>query len=319
MAYQWCSAISENIGRLERNETPSESPSRLRYGGVESRPLRRGDHPSPYITLLFMAFAVGFRQVDPNYISTDIYLVHTRHHESMLDHVFKSEDDDAIADVVSAWVVDPLVSPSGSCARRLIELAERGRPFSPRLRQVIVYAIRGRWPIELKVAGLELVLLLNHLEVSVEDVDDIASKLYWVTLLVGVLRSPVGRESLSSHYWISLGNLISTGARVPTGSPGLDMETMRSLEETEDWEKLEIWLLVVWGSRYTDGAVPMEDVERTTLKLFLQRPIAIQRFKDLYEKETPATYAHLFRLHGDQFRRIRDRARAERLRSESPL
>ena len=106
------------------------------------------------------------------------------------------------------------------------------------------------------------------------------------------------------------------GARLPQRSHGSDMETVRSLKDAQDWEKLEAWLLTIWGSWYTGDGVPMEDVERATLKLFLQRPTSIPRFEDLHAN-TPVTYPSLFRLYGDKFRRICDKTRAEQLCSES--
>lgn len=313
IAYQWCSAISK-IRRFERGGIPSENPPPFQYCGATLRPV-----PNPYTTLLFTALAVGFRQIDLSHIhvSSGIHLAHTFHHDQMFEDAFASEDDDVVADAVSVWVVDPLVTPSGSCTRRLVQLTERGRPFSPRLRRMIVHAIQGHWLMELEAAESELVLLLNNLEVDVEDVDDTVSKLYWVSLLVGVLHSPAGREHLSSHYWLLLGSLISMGARLPQRSPGLDIEIMRSLEDIEDWEKLEAWLLTVWGSSYTGDTVPMQDVERATLKLFMQRQNAVQRFEDLHTR-TPAVYASPFRSCGDQFRRICDLTQAERLCSKSP-
>ena len=171
--------------------------------------------------------------------------------------------------------------------------------------------------MELETGEFDLVLLLNYLEVDVEDVEDEVDKLYWVSLLAGVLRSPMGRERLSSHYWLFLGKLISMGARLPQRSPGLDIDIMRSLEDTEDWEKLEAWLLTVWGSWYAGDAVPIEDIERVTLKLFLQRPASIPRFEDL-RANTPAIYPSTFRLYGDQFQRIYDTRRTEQLCSELP-
>ena len=316
MAYQWCSAISENVERFERDRIDPGSTPPSNDGGVGLNLPGRADH-NPYTALFFTALAVGFRQIDLNCISSGIHLTHTRYHDMMFKNAFATEDDDVIADVVSVWVVDPLVTPSGSCTRHLVKLTERERPFSQRLRRMIVLAIQGHWPMELEAAGLELILLLNHLEVDVEDVDDIVGKLYWVSLLAGVLRSPAGRECLSPRYWLLLGKLISMGARLPQRSHGLDMEIMRSLEDAEDWEKLEAWLLTVWGSWYTDDAVPMEDVERATIKLFLQRPTSIPGFEDLCAN-TPATYPSLFRLYGDQFRRICDKTQAEQLCSEPP-
>jgi hypothetical protein len=316
MAYQWCSAISENIERFGRDGIDPGGLPPSHGGGVSLHLPRQGDS-NPYAALLFTTLAIGFRQIDLNCISSDIRLTHTRYHEMMFESAFASEDDDVIADVVSVWVVDPLVTPSGSCTRRLVKLTERERPFSPRLRRMIVCAIQGHWPMELEAAGLELVLLLNRLEVDVEDVGDTVSRLYWVSLLAGVLRSSVGWEHLSSRYWLLLGKLVSMGARPPPRSHGSDMEIMRSLEDAEDWEKLEVWLLTVWGSWYTGDAVPMEDVERATIKLFLQQPTSVPRFEDLCSN-TPATYPSLFHLYGDKFRWICDKTQAEQLCSEPP-
>lgn len=290
LAYQWCSAISENTRKFER-------------GGIA--PLR----------LLYTALAVAFRQIGPDHLS-DTRLTHTRHHELMFDNAFASEDDDVIADVVSAWIVDPLITPFGSCTQRLVKFVGRDRPLSQRLRRVIVHSVQRHWPGELNAAGSEFVVLLNHLEVNVEDMDDTVGKLYWVSLLAGVLGSQEGQDRLSCHYWRLLGNLISMGARLPQRVPGSDMDITKSLEDTEEWEKLEMWLLTMWGSWYTRDAIPMQDVERTTLKLFSQRPTALPKFEDLHA-QTPATYASLFRLYGDQFKRICDDTRAGRPSLES--
>ena len=316
MVYQWCSAISENIKRFKQDGIGPRSPQTSPDGSMGLHLPRQGDS-NPYVALLFPALAVAFRQIDPNHISSDIRLTHTRYHEMMFENTFASDDDGVIADVVSIWVVDPLVTPSGPCTLHLIKLTERGRPFSPRLRRMIVCALQGRWPIELEAAGVELVLLLNHLEVDVEDMDDMVSKLYWVSLLAGMLRSLEGQKHLSSHYWLFLGKLISMGARPPPQSHDLDMKIMKSLEDVEDWEKLEAWLLAVWGSWYTGGTVPMEDVEQATIKLFLQQPTSVPRFKDLCA-DTPPAYPSLFHLHGDKLQWICDKMQAEQLCLELP-
>jgi hypothetical protein len=72
----------------------------------------------------------------------------------------------------------------------------------------------------------------------------------WVRLLAGVICLPAGLESLSPHYWCLLDKL-SLGTDF-CGTPGLrGVEVMRSLEEAEDWEKLEVWMVVVWQSLMT--------------------------------------------------------------------
>ena len=157
VAYQWCSAISENIKRFERNGIRPGSPPPSHDGSVGLHLPERGDS-NPYVALLFTTLAVGFRQINPNNISSGIHLTHTRYHETMFECAFAGEDDDVIADVVSVWVVDPLATTPGSCTRHLVKLTERERPFSPRLRRMIVCAIQGHWPMELEVAGLEFVL-----------------------------------------------------------------------------------------------------------------------------------------------------------------
>jgi len=93
--------------------------------------------------------------------------------------------------------------------------------------------IRAIWHIcrsELTVPGLETVcLLLHRLDVDVDDVED---NYEWVNLLTEVIRSPMGFESLSSHYWCLLGKLMLITHC--TGSPALrDTEVMRLLEEAE--------------------------------------------------------------------------------------
>jgi hypothetical protein len=96
----------------------------------------------------------------------------------------------------------------------------------------------------LEVSGLETIRLLNRLNV---DANDMVDKRVWARLLAGVICLPAGLESLSPHYWCLLDKL-SLGTYF-CGTPGLrGAEVMRSLEEAEDWEKLEVWMAVVWQS-----------------------------------------------------------------------
>jgi hypothetical protein len=106
------------------------------------------------------------------------------------------------------------------------------------------------------------------------------------------------------------------------------METMKSLEEAQDWERFETWMVVVWCSRYScDPApiqdlehcdlAPIQDLERATLTLFRQRPSAVPIFEDLYEKGTRSPFPYpLFSEYGDEFRWICNQVRAEQPRSE---
>ena len=124
----------------------------------------------------------------------------------------------------------------------------------------------------------------------------------------------MGFESLASHYWCLLGKLTLTTRYF--GDPSLrNMEVMRSLEEAEEWEKLEVWMVVVWKSlRPSDILMSksMEGIERVTLTLSLRQPSALQRFENLLERDMiPESYKP--KLQG-----ICDWARTERLHLEPP-
>jgi hypothetical protein len=297
MAYRWCSAISEKIGEHRRGELTS----------VDLPCLQR---------FLSKSLAIAFRRTDLIHVQSRVRLSHTNHHEWMLDDIFTRADDGEIADAVCVWIVDREATPYGSCTRRLLKLTGRGRPFSPRLRSTIVCAVRRLWDWELKAAELEFVRLLNDLEVSVDEMGN--AKRIWVGLLIGVLCSPMGQERLSSHYWRLLGNLVSVNPS--TRSHGdRQTEIMKSLEESQDWDKLETWMLVVWTCNYSPDPAPIQDIEWATLTLFRRRPSTILRFKDLYGKRKLFCFYHSpFNKYEGEFRRICDQVQAEQPRLESP-
>jgi hypothetical protein len=300
MVYQWCSVISEKMRGRGVDELVSEGLPHLQK-------------PRSYSNLLTHSLAIAFRHIGSDYIEP-VRLSHTPHHEWMLDAIFARGDDDVIADAVYAWIVDWEITPSGSCTRRLLKLTEGGRTFSPRLRQTIVRAIRGLWWPELEAAELEFVCLLNYLEVGMDDADN-----GWLPLLICVLLTPMGQEHLSSYYWLFVGNLISVSPETHSAEDR-QIEIMKSLEEAQDWEKLETWMLIVWWSAYYSGPVPIQDIERATLTLFQRRPSAILKFEDLLEKHTQFSFpCPLFNEREDEFRRICSQARAEQPRLDSPL
>ena len=179
----------------------------------------------------------------------------------------------------------------------------QGAPFSPRLRRVVIRAIECTWRSELKVSGLEIVRLLNCLDV---DVDDVVEKYEWGRLLVDVIYSPTGPGSLSPRYW-SLLTLLRAHA-MDYGSRG--MEVARSLEEAEDWEKLEAWMTIAWQS--TLWSKPMEYVGQATLRLLSRQPSALPRFENLCE--TGIRWMD----QKDELRRICDQARREQSPPEPP-
>jgi hypothetical protein len=348
IVYEWCSAISEVAGRLGLGELPVDLPlepqsqpkpqpgdryrpqdlarsgalseiaeeefSRvgpgcdpIRMDGTLDHAHRHPQHLTPfrYGTLLSTILEVGFRLVGPGDDWSALHLHHTPHHDRMFETAFSSDDDEVIADAASVWIVGGDQAPPGSFARYFSERVESSALFPPRLRQISIHVIERTWHGELETAGLETVRLLNRLDV---DVDDMVRQDVWAQLLVNAIRTPSGLETMSPHYWCVLGelplptNLVTPGPR--------DVEVMGSLEAAEDWEKSEVWMVVVWSSISQSLPAPtMEDIERVTLGLLLRRSSALPRFEALCERGL------LNPSHGVELRRVCDQARAEQLPS----
>ena len=136
-----------------------------------------------------------------------------------------------------------------------------------------------------------------------------------------MIHSPTGLESLPSHYWNLLSELVATTWRMEFCYS--DLEVARSLEKAEEWEKLEAFMVVAWWSDLTLALV--KDVEEMTLELFRRRQSALPRLEDLWKS---GTLKQLFRpgrrdiagkrsLSGE-LRRICDEAREGQTSSESP-
>ena len=302
MAYQWCSAISEEIRRFDQGRTALEnllSPH---------RPSSR--HPKDktadkYATLLSMALQVGFRRSKLNPRAMD----HTLHHRWTFDIILSGNDDEVIADALCALIVGQHLT-AGSCAHHLVGRVQEGAPFSPRLRQMIIDVLdQGSG-----VAGFELETahLLNPLDPGLDDMEDEDN---WQRLLVDVIRSQTGREGLSSHNWCSLGELVLARSPDSFGNPSsfemhdVDMGVLRSLDDAEDWEKLEVWMLVIWSSLELESKVPTGDIKPVTFNLLRRRPSALQKFEFLCKQDRC--------IRGDQLRQICNQARAEQSSSVS--
>ena len=347
MAYQWCSALSKMIREPRQDWTyprqvyPDDifmmmfkdrlHEVQLNEAGPGcdldhcSRIHQRDLGPYYYVDCLFRALEIGFRLAWP--AEQTINLDHTPYHDRIFEIALSSCNDEVISDAMCARIAASYCTPAGSFMDLFANHVDRTTPFSPRLRQVAILAIRRTWINGLTVSAPETVRLLNRLEVDVGDVIDVGDtasidmgeRARWVSLLAGVIRSPTGFESLSSHNWHLLGELIRIGQYILEPLPSVlrDIEVARSLEEAEDWEKLEVWLANVWGSlpaRNVTTPELVESIEQVTLRLCLRRPSALQRFGDQCEM-TMACGSHVVEL-----REICNQARVERFPSEpSPL
>jgi len=345
MVYQWCSAFSGIItgpsqdwpsrsqayilmellmgfNRLEEGFTkvgPGCDPVHLAYGRRRNLALHN------YMDLFCKTLEIGFRLARPGRDWPAIRLDHT-----LFEVAFSSTDDEVITDAVYTWIADSDCTSNSSLARYLAHRVEQPKPFSPRLRQAGIYAISCAWNSQLIVPAPETVHLLNRLEADM-DMDEMGREemaggmmegiVNWVNLLVSVIRSPTGFESLSSHNWRLLSELVWTMG-FDKDLVERDVEVMRSLEKVEDWEKLEVWMEIIWmalgyltsGDSMGEVSTPesIQDIERVTLKLSLRQPSALQRFENLCTNGT-VWEEHMQKLEG-----ICKRARVERLPLEPP-
>ena len=261
-----------------------------------------------YAGVLSTTLEIGFR---PGLGQSTFYLDHTSNHNWVFETAFSSRNDNAIADAASAWIAGGDRMRPCLYARYLAERVERDYPFSSRLRLMCIRVIERTWPGELEVdSALEVVRLLNRLDV---DVDDLEDPCRWSQLLIKTIRSTTEPRGLSSHYWRLLGKLVSRhGAIFPSWEADFvsrSAEVTRSLEEAEDWERLEVWMVIAWLGGPTEL---MEEVGRVTLKLLLRRPSALQNFDQVqYDKR-------LYGTRDAELRRICNLGRTGQLLSESP-
>ena len=335
MAYRWCSAISEAAGRLEM-PTRNSQYMRLRTPSVPSwietdfpnvgpglDPLRPDTtshrvhgypqlpHPHIYAYLLSITLDIGFRRATPSSDRPILHLDQTSHHEWMFETAFSSGDE-VIADAVSMWIVGGDSIPPSSCAYYFAKRVENETPFSQRLQQLSLRVIDRIWG-----DGSETVRWLNRLNI---DADDLVEKRRLARLLVAVIRSPTGPESLSSHCWHLLDKLVVT-LKLNMSLVSRDTEVMRSLERAEDWEKLGAWMVVVWSFSPYSGipkSESMDSIEQVTLKSLLRQPSALSRFEDLCDAGTLSLSHSAFMECKAKLRRICDHARAERFPLEPP-
>ena len=147
--------------------------------------------------------------------------------------------------------------------------------------------------------------LLNHLHVTVEDMDD-QSK--WAKLLLGIIRTPEGAQRLSQPYWellVEVAILIPQSLRDVTA---YDPQITESLIQAREWRRLECWMATVWmiwppGA----GGITEEDLGRFTPPLFQQRPDAGQKLEQWMERWSQTNHEDIPEL----FQQICTRAQQE--------
>ena len=217
---------------------------------------------------------IGFRFIRPGYrINQIIRLDYTSH----LERIFRAAsvcNDEVIADALYAWMAHQ--DHISHCPLEILFHERKGvdRPFPPRLRRVSIRTIEDVWRKEFGVSEV----LLKRIYVKLDEME--MGKDDWGELILKAVRSSPG-VSLPLHYWRLLGDLAhSTG--LPRKFEDLcSVKMMKLLEVNREWERLEVWMGIIWQFKERPVVILVEDVERVTLKLLLRQPSALPKFEEL--------------------------------------
>ena len=262
VAYQWCSLICEN----------HQNTKDL-------------DH-------LLLSLEIGFRPLDPQRLRFyGWHLVHTEHHQQLINKVFKSNDGEAIADLLRAWTIEaPDCEPAypllNTCVEHLVGLHNLEH-FSPRLRRLVIRAVeligyKGFEGVEVK----SFCGLLDYLKITIKDMD---RGFKWVEHLLGILQFPEGIQHLSHWYWKLLVELaVSWSKRLRNNGLIYNPEVMESLVKDQKWDKLECWIGTVWIMWPPGSGTTEEGLKDPMLLLFGQEPNAVQELTQWMEQWSEA-------------------------------
>jgi len=256
ITYEWCSAIYDN-----RENVPD------------------------WMGLLFLCLKSGFRRLDFRFQYTNIGITHTEHHRELSNAVFRSEDIEFVADLLHAWTMQgtkgpPAIEFLGICARHLVGLQNRV-PSSPRLRRLVIRSVElTKYAIPNEVGVDRFIEFLNHLHVTIEDIDDGSS---WMESLLRTIQSPEASQHLSHSYWELLAEL-AVSSYWPKTDPTNGLRITTSLVEAEEWSRLECWTGVLWMLLPEDVDPTEGDLGHSTTLLFRQRPGAVQKLEQWMEQ-----------------------------------
>ena len=257
IVYKWCSVIYEKRERLQDWES-----------------------------LLLVCLEIGFRHLDFRTEYIGIVLIHTKHHQGLVDVVFKSQESESIADLLHAWTAKCVYRRLGHelldfCPVHLVGLHNLV-PFSPRLRRLIIRSVELIGYKGFEGVGMEgFIGLLSHLRVTVEDMDE---RKNWGKLLLDTIQTSEGTQHLSHWYWELLVELVVSELQHLRPDPAHSLQVIASLTEAKEWNKLECWMGIVW-MLLPEGLDPGEgDLGHSMTLLFRQRPGAVQKLEQWMEQ-----------------------------------
>ena len=266
--------------------------------------------------ILLVCLEVGFRHLDSSDRYTNIKLTHTEHHRGLVDVVFKSQKSEAIADLLHVWTAkdnnsDYADEMLGMCTGHLVGLHNLV-PFSPRLRRLVIRSVELVGYQGFESTGVEkFTELLDHLQVTAEE----THLGEWVSLLLDVIRSPEGTQRLSDWYWKLLVERVVLDYWGPDFGDTDALKIAKSLIDAEEWDKLECWIGTVWAVFVLGNiTITEEDLERSTLLLFRQRPGSAQKLEQWMKRRCQKSREDV----PESFQQILARAREAAQRQDVP-
>jgi hypothetical protein len=235
--------------------------------------------------LLLVSLEIGFRHLDPQTLYISSTLNHTIHHLEMVDVVFKRQKSEEIADLLHAWTIEDSSLQVAhmslrTCTEHLVGL-HNIVPFSSRLRRLVIHSVELIGYKGFKRVGVErFVELLNHLRVTVEDMD---YQTKWGELLLETLQTSEGAQHLSHWYWELLVELVILWPLQDKFAYSPQIVTF--LVGAQEWNKLECWMATIWMIWPPEvGGITEEDLDRSIFLLFQQRPGAFQKLEQWVER-----------------------------------
>ena len=259
-AYEWCALIWKNRGSCKTWED-----------------------------LLFLTLKVAFRPIHPEKCFFVPGLAHTQHHRELADAIFKSDRQEAIADLLCGLLVftdeQITVKLTNVCMPYIADLHKNvTMPFSPRLRGLVLCSVQliDREGVGEGGAG-KFVGLLNHLRVGVRDMGQPWDE-RWTWILAQIIRSTEGVQYLAVQVWELLAELTTAHSRALRNMATCEPQITKFLLDAQEWEKLECWLGVAWMAWLpeTDGGA--ENLKSATNLLFRRKPDAVRRLTKWMER-----------------------------------
>ena len=233
-------------------------------------------------TLLCLSLEVGFRHFRrrvPWVLPTS---TSAEHHQEIFDAVLKSNDTEAVIDLMYASV---LIDGSGGlglsiCTDYVLDLCSGATEPLPRELQEIFTICLGRIGpgAPEKVGKGRFVDLSNRFRI---DIERLRGDSAWATAVLEIIQSPKDARNLAVQYWELLADFAVPGYPLSaTYSP----DVTASLLKAEEWDKLECWMGFLWMVWPPEAGNMVEGLGDTTKLLFQQRPGAVHKLTQWMER-----------------------------------